>query len=293
MFRKLGLLALAFAVGLTLAGCGASTIWAEGTLDDGAAALAPMAMSSFSDTGNLFANPAGVVLATAGEPVLARAALSPQGTTQCGVSGSVTTGEENGVLFTQFDNCKEADGSGGYLLANGTIWEQYGSGEDFRVWTDPELEVESYDSSDDLNFGFYVDMDASLTSTSGGAYALDYFLDFGMSDGMDTASMSFDMIYGYDPDPEIMDPMSAGTITFDGAMRFRDTSSMTEYNLSMATADTLHHTNGCIDGGAATYSDDAGVLKIAVGPEGCGDYVATYNDQPIAVAATPLTAALR
>jgi hypothetical protein len=272
MFRKLGLLALTFAVGLTLAGCGASTIWAEGTLDNGAAALTPMAMDNFANTGQLIANPGSMgTLSSAGATILARAGLDQQETISCD-SGSYTVDTQNGADFVSYDDCRFNLDDGSYFLYNGAFWEQYGSGEDFHVWTEPELEFEAFNASNVLELGLYMDADAELTANGGGAYALDYFFDMELSDGSDTFSMFFDMTYAYVPDSSA-NPMAAGTITFDGDMRFRDAEF--EYNLAMATDEPLHHTDGCIDSGAATYSDESGVLRIVA--NACNDYTATFE----------------
>jgi hypothetical protein len=296
MFRKLGLLALTFAVGLTLAGCGASTIWAEGTLDEGVASLAPMAMMNFEGAGSAVTGAGAVPLGSSAEQLFTRAALSPQAA--CELGGSTTTGEQNGATFTAFNDCKESDGSGsgGYVVANGTLWEQYGEGEEFHVWTDPSLAVEYFDSADDMYMAFYVDVDAELTARGSG-FDLDYYLDFGMSDGTDTFSMLVDVVYGYDPDSDAA-PMDAGTITFDGTMRFRATEaatdSRTEYNLTMKTVPSLHHdaSLGCIDSGAAEYSDGVNVLRIE--SNGCGNEpTVTYNGDPYTVSPAALGIAPR
>jgi hypothetical protein len=296
MFRKLGLLALAFAVGLTLAGCGASTIWAEGTLDDGVATLAPMAEANFASSGAILTSPSSFgSLSTTQAQMLAQAGLSPLNTEPCADSGSYSFGTQDGADFIAYDNCKTiyAD-DGSYILENGTFWYKQGSGENFDAWTSPVLKLELYDPNDALELGVYMDMDVAF-SGSDGTYGLDYYLDYGISDGTDTFSMFFDMVYGYVPDPGVTDPMNAGKITFDGTMRFRETVSETgsryEYNLNMATKDFLHQTNGVIDDGAAEYSDGDDVLRIEA--TGSGEYTVTYNGQPYLASFASLGSFLR
>jgi hypothetical protein len=287
MLRKLGLLALTFAVGLSLAGCGASTIWADGTLDQGSAAmLTPMAQMNFDMTGQFF-NPTS---AAGFASVLSGSSFEQLQTFDCHSGTYTEDTTSDGTMFTSYDDCRYNDDIGGYTLQNGALFVKEGPRTyDIHVWTDPTYEVELFDT-EGLVLGMYMDMDAQLAESDGGGYALDYFFDLAMDFGESTFSMAFDMTHTYTPENPV-DPMAAGTITFSGAMTLRDTSSMTEYNLTMATDDTLHQTGGCIDGGAAVYTDGDDVLRIQV--TGCETYSATFNGVAVAAAPLALTSALR
>jgi hypothetical protein len=285
MLRKLGLVALTFAVGLALAGCGASTIWAEGTLDSGSAMqLSSMATENFATTAQLFTDPGSIgTLSIAPSQMLSRTGFEPLETTPCD-SGSVTTDTVNGTTSTAYNNCRFSSAEGSFLM-NGTFYEAYGPAENFHVWTNPALEFEVFDADGSLLAGMYMDIDARLTA-SDGAYALDYYIDMELTDGEEIFSLFYDMIYAYTPDNST-DPMAAGTIDYDGTMRFRDSTNVTEYTLSVATPEPLHYTASCaegIDDGNATYSDGTNLLKIDV--TGCGSYVAYLNNEQLTPAAT-------